>query len=74
VAYMLRVPALELRDPVMLLVLVVPNDLTVHGLALLYKSRPDTASGLNEGSFTVSSDQSHVLGDKVVAADHQVVA
>ncbi|MEP7226623.1 MAG: hypothetical protein ABI785_04625 [Gemmatimonadales bacterium] len=38
---MLRVPALELRDPVLLLVLVVSHDLTVHGLTLLYKSRPN---------------------------------
>jgi hypothetical protein len=38
---MLRVPALELRDPVLLLVLVVPHDLTVHGLAPLYKIRPN---------------------------------
>jgi hypothetical protein len=33
----LRVPALELRDPVPLLVLMVPHDLTVHGLTGLYK-------------------------------------
>jgi hypothetical protein len=33
----LRVPALELRHPVPLLILMVPHDLTVHGLARLYK-------------------------------------
>jgi hypothetical protein len=38
---MLRVPALELRDPVPLLVLVVPHDLTLHGLAVLYRIRPN---------------------------------
>ncbi len=34
----LRVPALELCDPVPLLVLMVPHDLTVHGLTRLYES------------------------------------
>jgi hypothetical protein len=37
VTLMLRVPALELRDPVPLLILMVPHDLTVHGLTRLYK-------------------------------------
>jgi hypothetical protein len=33
VAHMLRVPANELRNPVLLLVLVVPHDVTFHELA-----------------------------------------
>jgi hypothetical protein len=41
VTHMLRVPALELRDPVLHLVLMVPHDSTVHGLTLLYKIRPN---------------------------------
>ena len=40
-AHMLRVPALELRDPVLLLVLVVPHNLAVHGRALRHKIRPN---------------------------------
>jgi hypothetical protein len=39
---MLRVPALKLRDPVLLLVLVVPHDVTVHGLALPDRIRPNS--------------------------------
>lgn len=38
VPHMLRVPALELRDPVLLLVLVVPHDSTVHVLAASMKA------------------------------------
>ena len=38
-AHMLGVPALELRDPVLLLVLVVPHDLTLHDRVLLHKIR-----------------------------------
>jgi hypothetical protein len=34
----LCVPALELRDPVLLLVLVVPHNSTVHGLAASMKA------------------------------------
>ena len=39
---MLRVPALELRDPVLLLVLVVPHDLAVHGVGFPYRIRPNS--------------------------------
>jgi hypothetical protein len=35
---MLRVPALKLRDPVLLLVLVIPYDSTIHGLAASMKA------------------------------------
>jgi hypothetical protein len=52
----LRVAALELCDPVPLLVLMVPHDLTVHGLTRLYVSDQSLwADGRDEGSFRVSS-------------------
>jgi hypothetical protein len=35
---MLRVPALKLRDPVLVLVLVVPHDSTVHAAAASMKA------------------------------------
>jgi hypothetical protein len=38
VTHMLGVPALELRDPVLLLVLVVAHDSTVQGLAASMKA------------------------------------
>jgi hypothetical protein len=40
-AHMLGVPALELRNPVLLLVPVVPHDLTLHDRVLLHKIRPN---------------------------------
>jgi hypothetical protein len=70
----LCVPALELCDPVPLLVLMVPHDLTVHGPdAPVRDSTQRLAGGLNEGSFRISSDQSHALGNTLVAAPKALV-
>lgn len=41
VTHVLRVPALQLRDPVPLLVLIVPHDSTIHRLARPYKDPTD---------------------------------